>query len=426
MADIFISYSSEDKTVVQRIASLLEKRGWSVWWDRQIPIGQSFDTVIETELQNAGCVLVIWTKRSVASEWVKNEAADAAKRKKLVPVVLEQLTLPLEFRRIESALLIDWNGIDDNIELNILYQSIQSILQRDPASIKIDNKIADANLKPATSSKKQIRLYAIIAIAGFIVSALLAYYYLHYRQPDASDENRGLIVYLLLIVFGIAVSAIVFGIMNTYAVIKTGYHNIKLSMIGPGVGVLLVIAGWAKFRPRPVDTRYKTATIRLFDHNKKPVPQGNVKIYLNQYIRTQSVDDMGQALFTEIPAEMTRDKMKIEVTSPGYTMQTFDTLLIDDKPIDLMMKLKTVVVITGSVTTAADNPIKNVEVSVDGTKYYAITVNNGSYSLRLQEYTLGDEISITTSHKDYEDKTILVTIDGPSLTRNIVLNPVAH
>ncbi|MEJ0105081.1 MAG: toll/interleukin-1 receptor domain-containing protein [Bacteroidota bacterium] len=59
MADIFISYSSEDKTVVKRIAGLLENKGWSVWWDRQIPIGQKYDTVIENELHGAACVLVI-------------------------------------------------------------------------------------------------------------------------------------------------------------------------------------------------------------------------------------------------------------------------------------------------------------------------------------------------------------------------------
>ncbi len=91
MADIFISYSSTDKTIVKRLAQLLEENGWSVWWDRQIPIGQQYDTVIETELQKAACVLVVWTQRSIASEWVKNEASEAAAKKKLVPLMLEDL-----------------------------------------------------------------------------------------------------------------------------------------------------------------------------------------------------------------------------------------------------------------------------------------------------------------------------------------------
>ena len=109
MATIFISYSSDDKTIVKQLASLLESRGWTVWWDRQIPIGQNYDTVIEEELNKADCVLVIWTKRSIASQWVRNEASDALSKKKLIPIILEQVTPPLAFRLIESAMLIDWN-----------------------------------------------------------------------------------------------------------------------------------------------------------------------------------------------------------------------------------------------------------------------------------------------------------------------------
>jgi hypothetical protein len=32
---------------------LLEARGWCVWWDRQIFIGEAFDKAIERELENA-------------------------------------------------------------------------------------------------------------------------------------------------------------------------------------------------------------------------------------------------------------------------------------------------------------------------------------------------------------------------------------
>ena len=56
MANIFLSYSSADKSVVKNIASLLENQGWTVWWDRDIPVGKNFETVIENELDAANCV----------------------------------------------------------------------------------------------------------------------------------------------------------------------------------------------------------------------------------------------------------------------------------------------------------------------------------------------------------------------------------
>ncbi|MGZ9020763.1 MAG: toll/interleukin-1 receptor domain-containing protein, partial [Rhodoplanes sp.] len=45
MPDIFLSYAREDVSVAQRLARALEDEGWSVWWDRHIPAGQTFDEV---------------------------------------------------------------------------------------------------------------------------------------------------------------------------------------------------------------------------------------------------------------------------------------------------------------------------------------------------------------------------------------------
>jgi hypothetical protein len=110
MADIFISYASEDRERAGRIASVLESCGWSVWWDRKIVVGQAFDKTIESELEAAKCIIVLWSQKSIDSEWVKNEAAVAAERGVLVPALIERVKLPLEFRRRQTADLIGWEG----------------------------------------------------------------------------------------------------------------------------------------------------------------------------------------------------------------------------------------------------------------------------------------------------------------------------
>ena len=110
MSDIFISYAREDLDRARRLASALESRGWSVWWDRRIVAGQTFDQTIERELESARSVVVLWSKDSIESEWTKNEATVAAERNVLVPALLDDVRLPLEFRRKQTANLIDWDG----------------------------------------------------------------------------------------------------------------------------------------------------------------------------------------------------------------------------------------------------------------------------------------------------------------------------
>ncbi len=109
-SDVFLSYASADRSRALQVAKALEASGLSVWWDRNISAGQTFDEVIERELESARTVVVLWSNVSVASEWVKNEAARAAERGVLVPAVIDQVKLPLEFRRRQTADLSAWRG----------------------------------------------------------------------------------------------------------------------------------------------------------------------------------------------------------------------------------------------------------------------------------------------------------------------------
>jgi len=415
MADIFISYSSKDKIIVKRIATLLENRGCTVWWDRHIPIGQKYDTVIETELQKASCVVVVWTANSIASEWVKNEASEAAGKGVLVPIILEDIKIPLAFKRIESAMLTGWKGEEDHPELEILYSSINTIL-----SAKKETEPGIENTHPVIPKKQPlVSRYAATAAAGLAAALLLLYYY----NLQKENLQQGLFIGLLIL-FAISISAIFFGITNYYAVIKDKTPAPSIKITGLLIGALIIVMGAIYIPSKAIE---KNITIRIFDWKKNPIVQGDVKIYLEEYIRTQSIDKMGQALFTSIPSKIFKHKLKIEVSSPGYATRFYDTLVTAAKPLELTLPLTSVVFISGKIKTAAEIPIKGVEVNADGTRYYAISITDGSYNLRLEEYTLGDEIILTTSHKNFEDKTISLLINAPTIkNQDIFLNPVAH
>lgn len=127
MADIFLSYAREDADRASALASVLETRGWSVFWDRNIRAGKTFASIIGRAIAEARCIVVLWSVSSVASSWVQEEAGEARARSILLPVLLEDVPPPLGFRSIQSADLIGWNGEQDHPGLVDLFAAIESL-----------------------------------------------------------------------------------------------------------------------------------------------------------------------------------------------------------------------------------------------------------------------------------------------------------
>src|SRR5262245_56095885 len=132
MDQVFISYASADRERAKRLAEAMETKGYRVWWDRKIAAGQTFDEVIEQALDASKCVVVLWSSTSVKSDWVKTEAAEAARRKVLVPALIDEVKIPLEFRRIQAANLSRWDGRTDDAEFERFLSAIDAELNESP------------------------------------------------------------------------------------------------------------------------------------------------------------------------------------------------------------------------------------------------------------------------------------------------------
>ena len=116
MSDIFLSYSSKDRERIRPLEKALEAQGWTVFWDREIPVGKSWRSFIGQEIQNCLSIVVVWTQNSVESEWVIEEAEEGKSRGILFPVNLDNVKPPFGFDSIQSADLTDWN--EDNNQQN--------------------------------------------------------------------------------------------------------------------------------------------------------------------------------------------------------------------------------------------------------------------------------------------------------------------
>ena len=135
MSDIFISYAREDRAKVKPLAEALARQGWKVWWDPTIPTGRRFHQVIDKALNEAQCVVVVWTSRSVEKDWVLEEAQDGRERDILIPVFLEKVRPPRGFRLIQAAELFDWDGSDDFPAFQALLNDIAGIVGPSKVSV---------------------------------------------------------------------------------------------------------------------------------------------------------------------------------------------------------------------------------------------------------------------------------------------------
>jgi TolB-like protein len=185
VADVFLSYVRSDRSVASALAGELEKAGFTVWWDRHIHAGADFSAEIEREIERARAVVVLWSASSRDSAWVRDEAAYARDRKKLVPVRIDAAEPPLGFRQVQSIDLIDWSA--NPPALNDLLEAIRDHL--DAASSQGERSPLP---RPATQDRAghQRLLKRSLWLVGLLVLAIsLAFIY---RATQHGDDRADL------------------------------------------------------------------------------------------------------------------------------------------------------------------------------------------------------------------------------------------
>lgn len=185
MNDIFISYASEDRAWASRLAEALEAHGWSVWWDLRIAPGEQFDRVIEKELYSARCVIVIWSESSVSSKWVRAEAEDGMKRDVLIPVLIEDVQIPLVFRQIQAAKLQDWHEGLSHPALEQLIASVSSKIGSEPVK------------KPVTeerAAKSPLRKWLKWTIPALLFTFLIGLALFQFLNKTKGREGREMVL----------------------------------------------------------------------------------------------------------------------------------------------------------------------------------------------------------------------------------------
>lgn len=138
MSDIFVSYKAEDRRRVQPLVDALQQDGLGVWWDAHIGGGDAWRETIETQLDSAKCVLVIWSKRSVGPDgrFVRDEASRAQRRNVYVPVLIDKTQPPLGFGETQAISLVGWKGDRSDQRYRAVLECAKAIIAGKSARIQ--------------------------------------------------------------------------------------------------------------------------------------------------------------------------------------------------------------------------------------------------------------------------------------------------
>ncbi len=120
---IFVSYSRVDQARALPIIQLLQQAGFNTWWDGLLEGGERFSHITEDALNRAKAVVVLWSKTSVQSHWVHDEATRGRDRGILVPLSLDGAAPPLGFGQFQ---VIDLS----RAKMNAKDASIQQMLRK--------------------------------------------------------------------------------------------------------------------------------------------------------------------------------------------------------------------------------------------------------------------------------------------------------
>ncbi len=172
---VFVSYKSEDAERVEPLVVALKAQGFEVWWDRErMRPGESWAQEIEDALGTVGCVVVVWTQRSVAltDSYVFLEARAARRRGVIVPVLLDVVAPPTEFHEIQCVDLSRWRGGPRDPFFQDLVAAVRA-------------RIAGQPVPPARGPRRRLARRLLWSAAGGAATALAASAFAVFAAQDA-------------------------------------------------------------------------------------------------------------------------------------------------------------------------------------------------------------------------------------------------
>lgn len=193
MADVFLSYAREDAARAEQIARGLEAAGLDVFWDNEIPPGQTWADYIEQKLTQCKALIVLWSEHSTKSQWVREEARMGRDKSVLIPVLIDNVQPPFGFGEVQAANLSSWQGAPDDPNWRRFVDAVTSFARATPTPSAAPRPAPPRHrappAPPTTESKKGVPVW--VWIVGAVVATVVVLGVIGMMLPDDPPQHAG-------------------------------------------------------------------------------------------------------------------------------------------------------------------------------------------------------------------------------------------
>lgn len=181
MTIAFLSYAEQDNKIAKKISSDLTDHGVKIWFDQQeILVGDSLIERIKEGINRADYLLVLLSKNSNQSNWVRQEIGVAFERFKneettaIIPIQIDDTPVPEKFQNIRYVSLS--SGYE-----NAINEIIQRIKRDCKTKVDLEKVINTDELAADIAAERKVPRgseFYITSILGIltIISALVTAY----------------------------------------------------------------------------------------------------------------------------------------------------------------------------------------------------------------------------------------------------------
>jgi hypothetical protein len=285
MADVFISYKSDDRGAVEDIVRGLERQGINLWWDQGIAPTADWRADIARELHAAKVVIVVWSRNSAdldSGKWVIQEAEEADARGGLVPVVIDDVLPPLGLRHVQTADLVDWRGDREDPRWIGFVETVRAKLEGRAVDVRIARDTGPQTAK-ASLRGRVAQLFLALGLATLIVTSAIAF------GPLTATALVG----------GLSLAYLVLNLLfsrrrNDRAAATFLRRALAVGWVTTVTNIVVWCAAiGAGAYPYARGALYQTFSIAVFDEMRTPIPDAQVTVTLGNKPTRVVLDENG-------------------------------------------------------------------------------------------------------------------------------------